>query len=359
MKYTAFGEIRSENGVSPTDYHEPKLRFGFKVKAVPAFTHIHGQRYEIELGLSYYVARWYDGELGHFISADTIIPQPGNALDWDRYAYVLWNPMRYTDPSGHWIDPFDPNMPGTPDSRPNTEIIVYNARKIAISVAVDTEDVVEGWAAASDYVADNTDSVGSYMSLMDRIFGHQGSGLPSEKTSRECFFCGILDEDGRIDFNNGPTPAYSDYVSFGDNAFNSSSGFLPRFQYPDSQNNQVQHTYYYVQLGYYHGYPTAVTGNLAHELINGIDLTGTLSGNIGAFVSAMFTKGDGESVQDFFAGQAGANMGYLLYRGYLPPARMPPRALAGWHGMKAPVNGMGKILKHTSADGITMMCGRL
>jgi hypothetical protein len=33
--------------------------------------------------------------------ADTIIPQPGNPMAWDRYSYGLNNPLRYTDPTGH------------------------------------------------------------------------------------------------------------------------------------------------------------------------------------------------------------------------------------------------------------------
>jgi murein DD-endopeptidase MepM/ murein hydrolase activator NlpD len=51
----------------------------------------------------YYVARWYDPVLAHFTSADTIIPQPGNSGDWNRYAYVLYNPANFIDPSGHEI----------------------------------------------------------------------------------------------------------------------------------------------------------------------------------------------------------------------------------------------------------------
>jgi hypothetical protein len=31
----------------------------------------------------------------------TIIPSPGNVLDWDRYLYVRNNPLKYNDPSGH------------------------------------------------------------------------------------------------------------------------------------------------------------------------------------------------------------------------------------------------------------------
>jgi len=39
--------------------------------------------------------------LGHFISADTLVPDPGNPQALNRYAYVTNNPLRYTDPSGH------------------------------------------------------------------------------------------------------------------------------------------------------------------------------------------------------------------------------------------------------------------
>ena len=40
----------------------------------------------------------------HFTQADTIIPNPGNSGDWDRYAYVLNNPFKYIDPSGNTPD---------------------------------------------------------------------------------------------------------------------------------------------------------------------------------------------------------------------------------------------------------------
>ena len=46
------------------------------------------------------MARWYDPEIGHFTQPDTIIPGVGNALAWDRYAYVNYNPIKYVDPTG-------------------------------------------------------------------------------------------------------------------------------------------------------------------------------------------------------------------------------------------------------------------
>jgi RHS repeat-associated protein len=81
VKYTAFGEIR--NGATVTDYR---------------YT---GQRDEFEIGLYYYVARYYDPMVGRFISADTIVPQPGSSQAYDRYAYSNNNPINYNDFSGH------------------------------------------------------------------------------------------------------------------------------------------------------------------------------------------------------------------------------------------------------------------
>jgi len=45
-----------------------------------------------------------DPALGRFAQADTLIPGAGNPLAWDRYAYGYDNPVRYTDPSGHFSE---------------------------------------------------------------------------------------------------------------------------------------------------------------------------------------------------------------------------------------------------------------
>jgi RHS repeat-associated protein len=64
-------------------------------------TRFTGQVFDEESGLYYYGARYYDPELGRFIQPDTIIPDLSNPQSYNRYSYVLNNPLRYTDPTGH------------------------------------------------------------------------------------------------------------------------------------------------------------------------------------------------------------------------------------------------------------------
>jgi RHS repeat-associated protein len=52
-------------------------------------------------GLMYYNARYYDPELGHFLSPDTLVPDPTDVFSYNRYMYVRGNPMKYNDPTGH------------------------------------------------------------------------------------------------------------------------------------------------------------------------------------------------------------------------------------------------------------------
>jgi uncharacterized protein RhaS with RHS repeats len=51
------------------------------------------------------VSAYYDPELGRFIQPDTVIPDLSNPQSYNRYSYVLNNPLRYTDPSGHQTTP--------------------------------------------------------------------------------------------------------------------------------------------------------------------------------------------------------------------------------------------------------------
>ena len=111
LRYTAWGESRG--GTAPTSYR---------------YT---GQR-ESEAGLYFYNARYFDPKLGRFVSADSIIPDPGSPISWDRYAYSSNNPINYNDPSGHAQvcvqgDEGGGCGYGTPDYRDLTDWIVKAA----------------------------------------------------------------------------------------------------------------------------------------------------------------------------------------------------------------------------------------
>ena len=59
-----------------------------------------GQREMAGLGIYHYQARFYSPKLGRFLSPDTII-SGANSHSLNRYSYVLGNPLKYTDPTGH------------------------------------------------------------------------------------------------------------------------------------------------------------------------------------------------------------------------------------------------------------------
>jgi len=72
--------------------------------SLPTDRRFTGQREETSLGFYDYGARPYAPALGRFLQADTLVPNPANPQSLNRYSYVLGNPLRYTDPSGHFED---------------------------------------------------------------------------------------------------------------------------------------------------------------------------------------------------------------------------------------------------------------
>ncbi len=83
--YGPYGAPRWSSGTLPTDYRYTGQRADTYIKL-------------IEMG-----ARWYDSDLGRWISPDSIVPQPGNPQTLNRFAYVNNNPLKFVDPTGHFV----------------------------------------------------------------------------------------------------------------------------------------------------------------------------------------------------------------------------------------------------------------
>ena len=61
-----------------------------------------GKELESTTGLYYYGARYYDPQLGRFITPDSIVQSPYDPQSLNRYSYCRNNPINYVDPTGHW-----------------------------------------------------------------------------------------------------------------------------------------------------------------------------------------------------------------------------------------------------------------
>jgi RHS repeat-associated protein len=79
---------------------------------------------QMVIRLYYYRARWYDPYITQFTQPDSIIPDPYNPLDWNRYSYVRYNPINYNDPSGHWARPGDRGITDSWEGTPFS--VAYN-----------------------------------------------------------------------------------------------------------------------------------------------------------------------------------------------------------------------------------------
>lgn len=115
VEYTPFGETRQETNLGVSVNH--------------LYT---GQLLDRETGLYYYNARYYDSKIGHFISPDSMIPDLSDSQQFNRYSYVLNNPLMLTDPTGHEIQYYKDGIPYNeegipviivrPGDRPSSEI---------------------------------------------------------------------------------------------------------------------------------------------------------------------------------------------------------------------------------------------
>jgi RHS repeat-associated protein len=97
--YDAFGKTRNLNGSDTASnvMTMPSTRRGFTG---------HEMLPEIGGGMIHMNGRIYDPNLGRFMTADPQIQFVGFSQSYNRYSYVLNNPLSFTDPSGYGIRDF-------------------------------------------------------------------------------------------------------------------------------------------------------------------------------------------------------------------------------------------------------------
>jgi RHS repeat-associated protein len=97
--FTAFGNRRS----SCTWSGPPTSGQLAKMKSVTR----HGYTWHTalgDMGLNDMNGRIQDAVTGRFLSPDPYIPDPMHTQSYNRYSYVMNNPLTYTDPSGFWFN---------------------------------------------------------------------------------------------------------------------------------------------------------------------------------------------------------------------------------------------------------------
>ena len=115
-----------ENGTISTQRYTP---FGEQRNAGNLDTdHLYtGQVHDESSGLAFYNARYYDPAIGRFITPDSIVPNPQDGQDYNRYTYVGNNPIRWDDPTGHCFDICPPS-----DADVTEEVLARHAAEVQV-----------------------------------------------------------------------------------------------------------------------------------------------------------------------------------------------------------------------------------
>jgi len=100
FSYDLFGKRRSDASWKAASPQEAIM-----LSALTSSTTHHGyteHEFLEGVGLIHMNGRVYDPELGRFLSADPFVQNKQNLQSFNRYSYVLNNPLSFTDPSGYF-----------------------------------------------------------------------------------------------------------------------------------------------------------------------------------------------------------------------------------------------------------------
>ena len=125
----------------------------------------------------HYGARYYLPGLRRFISADSIVPDPGNSQSLNRYSYVENKPLTFNDPSGHSLCRHNFSC----GSKPNVRVANRTIQTINFPRSSYATDPLSGpYEEVSGGVSTEAESLGPLQTLWNNIqetFGVGGSSI--------------------------------------------------------------------------------------------------------------------------------------------------------------------------------------
>lgn len=235
-------------------------------------------------------ARYFMPEIGRFVSPDTIVPDPSNPQSYNRYSYGFNNPVKYVDPSGHC-------GAEAAASGDDSYYVGYSEYSTCVGLRSELEGLLghtisgiwylwqmqamhEGGislAAQGIPLGPSLTSSEHRAALLALTQYWAQTDVPSLEISGRVvefgFVLGSTIEDLIAVLSGhegtglvGHEPSRAGEYSSGKALANRESGFNDFYGDPDPTNNQVHHTWYWIQMGYYHDYFTAMAGNIWHEI---------------------------------------------------------------------------------------------
>jgi len=118
----------------------------------PSYT---GHQYDIGTGLIYAQQRYYDPQLGVFMSPDPMAVDTTSAFNFNRYAYANNSPYKFTDPDGRYAE------------------AVLEVASVSVGLASFVNNASSGnyWAASADAVGIAIDGIGLAVPLAPGVAG--------------------------------------------------------------------------------------------------------------------------------------------------------------------------------------------